>query len=72
MLRVIRFSVQLNMNIAKKTSEPISRLANLLHYVPSARLFNESIKLFCCGFGYLTYKKIKKIFFNKTIITLFI
>lgn len=60
MLRVIRFSVQLNMNIAKKTSEPIPRLATLLHYVPVARLFSESIKLFCSGFGYLTYKKLKK------------
>ncbi|WP_075431820.1 polynucleotide adenylyltransferase PcnB [Buchnera aphidicola] len=60
MLRVIRFSVQLNMKIAKKTSDPISKLANLLHYVPSARLFNEAIKLFCCGHGYITYRKLKK------------
>lgn len=60
MLRVIRFSVQLHMNIAKKTAKPIPKLANLLLYVPSARLFNESIKLFCYGYGYLTYKKLMK------------
>lgn len=60
MLRVIRFSVKLNMNISKKTAEPISRLANLLKNIPSARLFNESIKLFFHGYGMLTYKKLKK------------
>lgn len=60
MLRVIRFSVQLKMKISKQTAEPIPKLSNLLYYIPAARLFNEFIKLFCCGYGYLTYKKLKK------------
>ncbi|CUR53117.1 polynucleotide adenylyltransferase PcnB [Buchnera aphidicola] len=60
MLRVIRFSAHLNMNITKKTSEPLERLSHLLKNVPVPRLFNESIKLFCSGYGYQTYKKLKK------------
>ncbi|ABJ90604.1 polynucleotide adenylyltransferase PcnB [Buchnera aphidicola] len=60
MLRVIRFSVQLNMHIDKKTEKPIIKLSNLLKEIPSARLFNESIKLFCFGYGYLTYIRLRK------------
>ncbi|WP_075433744.1 polynucleotide adenylyltransferase PcnB [Buchnera aphidicola] len=60
MLRVIRFSVRLHMHIEKKTEKPIFKLSNLLKEIPSARLFNESIKLFCFGYGYLTYIRLKK------------
>ncbi|CAL4320649.1 Poly(A) polymerase I [Buchnera aphidicola (Eriosoma grossulariae)] len=59
-LRVIRFSVQLNMKIEEKTAEPISRLANLLKNIPSARLFNEIIKLLETGKSYDIYQKIKQ------------
>ncbi|XRX42461.1 MAG: polynucleotide adenylyltransferase PcnB [Buchnera aphidicola (Eriosoma harunire)] len=59
-LRVIRFSVQLNMKISQKTAEPISRLAQLLKNIPSARLFNEIIKLLNTGKIYHIYKKIKQ------------
>ncbi|VFP79145.1 polynucleotide adenylyltransferase PcnB [Buchnera aphidicola] len=60
MLRVIRFSVRLHMHIDKKTAEPIIKLSNLLKNIPPARLFNESIKLFCFGYGYLTYIRLRK------------
>ncbi|VFP85788.1 Poly(A) polymerase I [Buchnera aphidicola (Cinara pseudotaxifoliae)] len=60
MLRVIRFSVQLHMHIDRKTEAPIIKLSKLLKNIPRARLFNESIKLFCLGFGYLTYMRLKK------------
>ncbi|VFP78116.1 Poly(A) polymerase I [Buchnera aphidicola (Cinara cuneomaculata)] len=60
MLRVIRFSVRLQMCIEKKTAEPINKLSKLLKNIPPARLFTESIKLFCFGYGYLSYMRLKK------------
>lgn len=60
MLRVIRFSVRLNMKIDQQTKKPIIKLSHLLKKIPSARLFNETIKLFCFGYGYLTYIQLKK------------
>ncbi|CAL4320674.1 Poly(A) polymerase I [Buchnera aphidicola (Eriosoma lanigerum)] len=59
-LRVIRFSVQLNMKIAEKTAEPISRLSMLLKNIPSARLFNEIVKLLKTGVIYKIYQKIQQ------------
>ncbi|VFP83620.1 polynucleotide adenylyltransferase PcnB [Buchnera aphidicola] len=60
MLRVVRFSVRLHMYIDKKTEAPINKLSKLLNNIPPARLFTESIKLFCFGYGYLTYIRLKK------------
>ncbi|VFP81052.1 Poly(A) polymerase I [Buchnera aphidicola (Cinara kochiana kochiana)] len=60
MLRVVRFSVRLNMYIDKKTEAPINKLSKLLTNIPPARLFTESIKLFCFGYGYLTYIRLRK------------
>ena len=45
MLRAIRFASKLDMRIAPETAEPISQLAPLLRNIPSARLFEESLKL---------------------------
>ncbi|NBN59776.1 polynucleotide adenylyltransferase PcnB [Proteus sp. G2639] len=56
MLRAIRFASKLDMQIAPETAEPISRLAPLLRNIPSARLFEESLKLLQTGQGYKTYK----------------
>jgi len=60
MLRVIRFSVSLQMNIEKETKKPIVKLSGLLNKVPPARLLNESIKLFYSGYGYNIYKELRK------------
>ncbi|PPI88665.1 polynucleotide adenylyltransferase [Candidatus Pantoea edessiphila] len=60
MLRVTRFAAKLNMSIAPETAEPIPRLALLLHNIPSSRLFEESLKLFQTGYGYITYCKLCK------------
>ncbi|USS94566.1 polynucleotide adenylyltransferase PcnB [Buchnera aphidicola] len=67
MLRVIRFSVQLKMNIEKKTALAIPKLAKLISHIPSARLYNELNKLLQSGFGYKTYKKLKKFYLLKRI-----
>ncbi|VFP85977.1 polynucleotide adenylyltransferase PcnB [Candidatus Erwinia haradaeae] len=55
MLRVVRFSAKLGMDIAHETQEPIPRLATLLYDIPPARLFEEILKLFQTGYGYNTY-----------------
>ncbi len=49
MLRAIRFATKLDFSIEKKTAEPISSLSHLLGAIPSARLFDEYIKLFMSG-----------------------
>ncbi|WP_323855321.1 polynucleotide adenylyltransferase PcnB [Xenorhabdus koppenhoeferi] len=56
MLRAVRFASKLNMTIEPATAEPIHRLAFLLSDIPSARLFEESLKLLQSGQGYSTYK----------------
>ncbi|MGV3345550.1 polynucleotide adenylyltransferase PcnB [Enterobacteriaceae bacterium LUAb1] len=60
MLRVIRFAAKLNMDIASETAGPIPRLATLLHNIPPARLFEESLKLLQTGYGYQTYLKLRE------------
>ncbi len=60
MLRVVRFAAKLNMTIDADTAEPIPRLASLLNDVPSARLFEESLKLLQAGHGEQTYALLKQ------------
>ncbi|PHM54024.1 polynucleotide adenylyltransferase PcnB [Xenorhabdus hominickii] len=60
MLRAIRFAGKLNMTIEPATAEPISRFAFLLKDIPSARLFEESLKLLQTGYGYSTYKLLRE------------
>ena len=49
MLRAIRFAAKLDFSIHEASAEPIPRLAPLLRDVPSARLFEEVLKLFQSG-----------------------
>lgn len=56
MLRAVRFAAKLNMSISPETREPIPRLAAMLNDIPSARLFEESLKLLQAGHGYQTYR----------------
>ncbi|UDG79382.1 Poly(A) polymerase I [Candidatus Ecksteinia adelgidicola] len=58
MLRAVRFSVKLSMIISDETAKPIPRLSMLLNKISSSRLFEESLKLFLTGYGYLTYLKL--------------
>ncbi|CAL4042500.1 Poly(A) polymerase I [Buchnera aphidicola (Tetraneura ulmi)] len=59
-LRVIRFSVKLKMEISKRTEEPITKLAILLRNIPPSRLFYEISKLIQTGELYKIYQKFKK------------
>ncbi len=58
MLRAVRFAAKLNMTISPETAEPIPRLASLLREIPTARLFEESLKLLQAGYAYPTYLKL--------------
>jgi len=49
MLRAVRFSAKLDFEIAVETAEPLYRLGDLLDNIPSARLFDESQKIFTSG-----------------------
>lgn len=55
MLRAIRFAAKLNFDIEPDTEAPIGELAPLLTHIPSARLFDEVLKLFSAGYGEATY-----------------
>ena len=49
MLRAVRFAAKLGMQIDQNTAEPISDLAPLLQNIPSARVFDEMMKLLLSG-----------------------
>lgn len=49
MLRALRFAVKLGLKIHPDTAAPISPMAELLQNIPSARLFEECLKLFFSG-----------------------
>lgn len=55
MLRAVRFAAKLNMTIDPATATPIPQLAELLKGIPSARLFEETLKMLQTGAGYSTY-----------------
>lgn len=56
MLRAIRFAAKLDFEIEDSTAEPIRRLAHLLADIPSARLYEEVLKLFLSGYAVRTYE----------------
>lgn len=59
LLRTIRFAGKLGLNIEAETANPIIKLAPLLQHVPSARLFDEVLKLFHCGKALATFKLLR-------------
>ncbi|WP_100623280.1 polynucleotide adenylyltransferase PcnB [Candidatus Coxiella mudrowiae] len=56
LLRAVRLAAKLNFKIHPDTEEPLLRLHNLLHHVPSARLFTELLKFFFKGYAYRSYQ----------------
>ncbi|RKS87114.1 poly(A) polymerase [Orbus hercynius] len=60
MLRAVRFAAKLDMTIEEQSAAPIKNLAPLLNNIPSARLFDESLKLLQGGYGYQTYLLLRK------------
>jgi poly(A) polymerase len=56
MLRAVRFAAKLDFEIEQHSAEPIERLAPLLEDIPSARLFDEVLKLLLGGKAERTYE----------------
>lgn len=59
LLRAVRFAVKLGLNIHPDTEAPIFELGQLLDQIPSARLFEEVLKLFLSGHGLGTYERLR-------------
>ncbi len=59
MLRAVRFAAKLGFTIDEATREPIARLAPLLENVPSARLFDEMLKLLMSGHALACLKRLR-------------
>ncbi len=51
LLRAVRFAAKLDFDIEAKTAAPIRKMGKLLRNIPSARLFEETLKLFMGGYG---------------------
>lgn len=60
MLRAIRFSNKLRMQIAPRTESPIFELAHLLQNIPPARLFDEALKLMLAGKAQVNYQSLRE------------
>ncbi|CAH1608930.1 poly(A) polymerase I [Vibrio jasicida] len=60
MLRAVRFAVKLDFDIEEDTAAPIEEMAPLLRDIPSARLFEESLKLLQSGYGLETYHLLRE------------
>ncbi len=56
MLRAVRFAAKLDFGIEKHSTLPIRPLAPMLRDIPSARLFEETLKLFLSGHAALTFE----------------
>jgi len=67
MLRAIRFAIKLGFDIEPKTAEPIYEHAELMHNIPPARLFDESLKLVLNGKGLETFDMLLEFDLFKTL-----
>jgi len=60
MLRAIRFAAKLNFKIHATAEKPIFELKHLLNEIPSARLFEEFLKLFMSGHALASYEQLRR------------
>ena len=59
MLRAVRFAAKLGFRLHPDSEAPIHKLAHLLRQVPSARLFDEILKLFISGYAAQTFELLR-------------
>jgi len=59
MLRAIRFAAKLGFKIEKRCEKSIQKLGGLLEDISSARLFDESTKLFLSGHGVESFRELR-------------
>lgn len=60
MLRAARLAAKLDFAIEPETERPLRKLAPLLEHIPSARLFEELLKLFLTGHAGASYELLKR------------
>ena len=60
MLRAVRFAAKLDFDIEEHTAQPIRDLGYLLRDIPSARLFDESLKMFLSGYGLAVFHEMQR------------
>lgn len=60
MLRAARFAAKLGFRLDERTAAPLRQLSGLLNDIPSARLYDEAIKLFMSGHAEATYEQLIK------------
>ncbi|MFN4987259.1 MAG: polynucleotide adenylyltransferase PcnB [Burkholderiales bacterium] len=60
MLRAVRLATKLDFRIESSTSQPIRQLASLIHNIPSARLFDEMLKLLYSGNSYEGLRQLRE------------
>ncbi len=60
MLRAVRFEAKLGFQLDPGTAAPLARLGELLAGVPSARLFDETLKLFLYGHGARSFEILRR------------
>ncbi|BDM63273.1 poly(A) polymerase I [Shewanella sp. NFH-SH190041] len=60
MLRAVRFATKLNMQIDASAAAPIRKLAHLLSDIPSARMYEEALKLFFAGKGEANFEMMQE------------
>ena len=61
MLRAIRFAAKTNFKIEEPTLKPISELAKLLQDIPSARIFDEILKLLMSGHAWASLNGLRSV-----------
>ncbi|MFP4154620.1 MAG: polynucleotide adenylyltransferase PcnB [Halothiobacillaceae bacterium] len=61
MLRAARFRAKLGFDLDEMTREPLARLGELLVPISSARLFDESLKLFQSGHGLASFETLREL-----------
>ncbi len=70
LLRVARFAAKLGFEIAPGTLHPIASHAELLRNVPSARLFDETIKLLQTGHALASLDNLRRLGLHKGLLPL--
>ena len=70
MLRVARFAAKLGFDIDPKTLAPVASNAELLQAIPSARLFDETIKLLQTGHALASLEQLRALHLHKGVLPL--
>lgn len=60
MLRAVRLAAKLGFRIEEETAKPFADLAPVLSHISSARLFDETMKMFLSGYGVDTFVGLRR------------